>query len=73
MKETSGTEVIVSLIILDARRRRVVSFTLRELYPRYTLEKRLCGTQRFFGRGSEEKDIPPCRESQPDLLSYLFC
>jgi hypothetical protein len=51
------------IINLGTRCRRVVSFTPRPLYPlgkelRYSLDRRLGGTQSRSGRGGEEKKIP---------------
>jgi hypothetical protein len=37
---------------------RVVSFTPRPLYPRYTLNMRLGEPQSLFGRRGEEKILP---------------
>jgi hypothetical protein len=49
---------------LGTRWRRVVSFTLRPLYPqrkspRYPLGRRLGGSQSRSGRGGEEKNSQP--------------
>jgi hypothetical protein len=49
----------------------VVSFTPRPLYswkyPRYPLDTRLDGLQSRSGRGGEEENWSPCRETNPYL------
>jgi hypothetical protein len=65
MKTYWGSGGIVPIIFdLGARRRLVVSFTLRPLYPqgkspRYPLDRRLGGLQSRSGRCSEEKNSQP--------------
>jgi hypothetical protein len=59
-----GNESIAPLILnLGTRWRRVISFTLRSLYPRkkslrHPVDRRLGGLQSLSGRGGEETKIP---------------
>jgi len=41
----------------------MVSFTLRPLYPPFSLDRKVGGTQGEPGRGGEEKHSSPCRPS----------
>jgi hypothetical protein len=65
MKAYEGSGVIAPRILdLGSRRRWVVSFTPRPLYPQgknpwYPLDRRLGGLQSRSGRGGEEKNSQP--------------
>jgi hypothetical protein len=61
------------ILDLGTRRRRVVSFTLRPLYPQgkcpwYPLDKRLGGLQSRSGRGGEEKNSQPLPGIEPPII-----
>jgi hypothetical protein len=61
--------------ILDLGIRWVVSFTPRPLYPQgkrpwCPLDSRLGGPQSRSGRGDEERDSHPCRDSNPRSYSF---
>jgi hypothetical protein len=58
------------LLNLSTRRRLVVSFTPRQLYPQgknpwYPLDRRLGGSQNRSGRGGEEKNSQPLPGFEP--------
>jgi hypothetical protein len=61
MKSYWGVEVLLhAFLSLGTSWKRVVSFTLRSLYPQeknlwYPLNRRLRGPQSRYGRGGEEK------------------
>jgi hypothetical protein len=83
-----GVEVYLhGFFDLGTRWRWVISFTPRPLYlqwksPWYSLDRRLGGPQSRFGRGDEEKNSQPLRESKPGtpifqpvaytILIYVF-
>jgi hypothetical protein len=74
MKANLESRDIAPLILdLGTRRRWVVSFTPRLLYPqgnspRYPLDRRLGGPQSRSGRGGEEKNSQPLPGLEPPII-----
>jgi hypothetical protein len=74
MKAYWGVEVqLQAFFDLDTRRRWVVSFTPRPLYPQgkcpwYPLDRRLCGPQNRTGRGGEDKNSQSLPELEPPII-----
>jgi hypothetical protein len=66
--------IALPILNLDTRWMSLVSFTPRSHYshgktPQYPLDRRLSRPQSRSGRGGEERNLCPCRESNPDRPS----
>jgi hypothetical protein len=74
MKAYSGSGGIAPCILdLGTRRKWVVSFTPRPLYPQgkspwYPLDRELGGPQSQFGHGGEEKNSQPHPALEPPII-----
>jgi hypothetical protein len=53
-------------------RRWVVSFTPRPFYPRYALDRTLCGPGSHSERGRRQKCLYPCSESNTGLPGHTL-